>query len=63
MYKLSMIDTYRFYYKYLITPSSIYTPSGRICKVVASHAAVARSSPADVVLIYTMHVTLRGYCP
>ena len=32
-------------------------------KVVASHAAVARSSPAEVGLIYTMYVALRGYCP
>ena len=37
--------------------------SGRIGKVVASDAAVARSSPADVALIYTMHEALRGYCP
>ena len=36
---------------------------GRIGKVVASHAAVARSSPAEVALIYAMHVALRGYCP
>ena len=28
--------------------------------MVASHAAVARSSPADVALIYTMHEALRG---
>ena len=40
-----------------------YTLSGRIGKVVASHAAVARSSPADVALIYTMHLALKGYCP
>ena len=26
-------------------------------------AAVARSSPAEVRLIYTMHMALRGYCP
>ena len=39
------------------------TLSGRIGKVVASHAAVARSSPAEVALIYTMHVALWGYCP
>ena len=39
----------------------LYTLSGRIGKVVASHAAVARSSPAEVALIYTMHVALRGY--
>ena len=38
-------------------------PDGRIGKVVASHAAVARSRPAEVALIYTMHVALRGYCP
>ena len=36
--------------------------SGRIGKVVA-HAAVARSIPAEVALIYTMHEVLRGYCP
>ena len=41
----------------------LLTLSGRIGKVVASHAAVARSSPAEVGLIYTMHVALRGYCP
>ena len=40
-----------------------YTLSGRIGKVVASHAAVARSCPAEVALIYTMHVALRVYCP
>ena len=32
-------------------------------RLVAAHAAVARSSPAEVALIYTMHVALRGYCP
>ena len=42
---------------------NFHTLSGRIGKVVAQHAAVARSSPADVALIYTMHVALRGYCP
>ena len=31
--------------------------------VVASHAAVARSTPAEVALIYTMHEALREYCP
>ena len=41
----------------------IYTLSGRIGKVVASHAAVARSIPGEVVLIYTMHVAHRGYYP
>ena len=30
--------------------------------MVATHAAVARSSPAEVALIYTMHVALRAYC-
>ena len=29
-------------------------------KVVASHAAVARSIPAEVALIYTMHEELSG---
>ena len=28
--------------------------------MVASHAAVARSSPAQVALIYTLHEALRG---
>ena len=37
--------------------------SGRIGKVVASHTAVARSSPTEAALIYTMHQALRGYCP
>ena len=37
--------------------------SGRIGKVVASHAAVARLSPTEIALIYTMHEELRGYCP
>ena len=41
----------------------IYTLSGRMGKVVASHAAVARSIPAEVSLIYTIHEALRGYCP
>ena len=43
--------------------SGFYTLSGRIGKVVASLAAVARSSPAEVALIYTMHEALKGYCP
>ena len=42
------------------TSNRIYTLSGRIGKVVASYAVVARSSPAEVGLIYTMHVALRG---
>ena len=41
--------------------SIYYTLSGRIGKVVASYAPVARSSPAEVALIYAM--ALRGYCP
>ena len=41
----------------------VHTLSGRIGKVVASHAAVARSIPAEVALIYTMHEELRLYCP
>ena len=40
-----------------------HTLSGHIGKEVASHAAVARSIPAEVPLIYTMHEALRGYCP
>ena len=43
---------------HLVKP--FYILSGRIGKVVASHAAVARSSPAEVGLIYTMHEELRG---
>ena len=39
-----------------------HTLSGCTGKVVASHAAVARSSPAEVALIYAMHVALRWYC-
>ena len=39
------------------------TLSGRIGKVVASHAAVARSIPAEVALFYIMHEALKGYCP
>ena len=38
-----------------------YTLSGSIGKVVALHAAVARSIPAEVALIYTMHEALRGH--
>ena len=47
----------------IMNKSFSYTLSGHIGKVVASHAEVARSSPAEVALIYTMHVTLRRYCP
>ena len=41
------------------------TLSGRIGKVVASHAEVARSIPvcAETAPIYTTHEALRGYCP
>ena len=39
------------------------TLTGRIGKVVASHAAVARSSPAEVALIYTMHDGAQGVLP
>ena len=53
----------QYFYLYKGTYLYLYTLSGRIGKVVASHAAVARSSPAEVGLIYTMHVALRGYCP
>ena len=48
---------------YQLPIESIVTLSGLIGKVVASHAAVARSIPAEVALIYTMHVGLRGYFP
>ena len=42
---------------------ALHTLSGLIDKVVASHAEVGRSSPAEVALIYTMHVALRENCP
>ena len=38
----------------------IYTLSGRLGKVVASHVAVARSIAPEVALIYTMHEAIRG---
>ena len=50
-------------YKLCASILCIHTLSGRIGKVVALHAAVACSVPADVPLIYTMHGALRGYCP
>ena len=42
----------------------IYTLSGRIGKVVATHAEVARSIPAvvETAPIYTMLEALKGYC-
>ena len=43
------------------TIKHLYTLSGRIGKVVASHDGVARSIPTEVALIYTMHKALRGY--
>ena len=45
--------------------SSVHSPltSYSLGKVVALHAAVACSIPAEVALIYTMHKVLRGYCP
>ena len=46
-----------------VNECAYYTLSGRIGKVVAEHAAVARSIPAEVSLIYTMHEGLRGHCP
>ena len=39
------------------------TLSGRISKVVASHAAVSSSNPAEAALIYIMHEALRVYSP
>ena len=38
----------------------LYTLSSRIGEEVASLAAVARSVPAEVALIYTMHTRLSG---
>ena len=40
---------------YFILYMMFYTLSGRIGKVVALHAGVARSTLAEVALIYTMH--------
>ena len=51
--------TYLYKLRYMLC----YTLSGRIGKVVASHAAVARSIHAEVALIYTMREALRGYSP
>ena len=42
---------------------NVHTLSSRIGKVAASHAAVARSSNAEVALIYTMHVASQGVLP
>ena len=42
---------------------SCYTLSGRIGKVVTSHAEVARAIRAEAALINTMHEALREYCP
>ena len=44
----------------LMSPLYNGTLSGRIGKVVASHAEVARWNPAEASLIYTMHEVLRG---
>ena len=56
------VYVYTHSYTYLYIYTHEHTMSGRIGKVVASHATVARSIPAEVALIYTMHVALRGYC-
>ena len=42
---------------------NVHTLSSRIGKVAASHAAVARSSNAEIALIYTMHVASQGVLP
>ena len=41
----------------------IYTLDGLTGKMVASHAAVTCSIPAEVAQIYNMHEALWGYCP
>ena len=52
---------YVFEFEYL---SGLHTLSGRIGKVVASHAAVARSICAEVALIYTVHARgVQGVLP
>ena len=42
---------------------NLYPEWPHIRKVVASHAAVASSIPAEVTLTYTMHEGLNGYSP
>ena len=44
----------------LMSPLYNATLSGRIGKVVASHAEVARWNPTEAALIYSMHEALRG---
>ena len=66
-YALNMhlvFSTTHIYHNKLISAATqlIYTLSDRIGKVVASHATVARSSPAEVALIYTMHCPRGGGC-
>ena len=41
----------------------LYSLCGHKGKVVASHAAVSRSIPAEIALSYSMHEALMGYCP
>ena len=48
-------------WRHKVADHGFYTLSGRIGKVVASLAAVARSKLSA--LIYTMHEAFRGYCP
>ena len=62
---LQMYITFRYvYYIYICVLWPVARSlSGRIGKVVASHAAVARSILSEVALIYNMHETFRGYCP
>ena len=57
------VDCFKYLGSQVAADGRVYTLSGRIGKVVASHAAVARSIPAEVALIYTMHEELRRYCP
>ena len=52
LFPYSMADT--FHGRWIDT-LILNTLSGHIGKVVASHAAVARSSPAEVALIYTIY--------
>ena len=54
---------YSLWKTFLVGGWDLYNLSGHMGKVVASHAMVAHSSPAEVALIYTMHEALRGYCP
>ena len=54
--------SYLTHYEYI--PYLNFSQSGRIGKVVASHAeGVQGRFPPEAVAIYTMHEAIRRYCP